>query len=98
MRPNDLADFIAKLCPAVGGRARTMVYEYRPFYVETETETLLELEETVGEPEPRRAILFGDRKKIIKIAKEEKNKREQNGPVDKRSQTIFGNILKLVKK
>jgi hypothetical protein len=96
MKLNDLADFVTKLCPSVGGRARIMIYEFRPFYVETETGTLLELEEIPKGPEPRRALIFGRVEEITKAVKEEKKK--QGGFVDKRRQTIFGNILKLARK
>jgi hypothetical protein len=72
-----------------------MIYEFRPFYVEIETETLLELEEIPKPPESHRAILFGSAKKVVKYAKEE---REQNNLVDKRKQNVFGNILKIIKK
>jgi hypothetical protein len=96
MKLHDLAEFITKLCPTVGGRARMMIYEFRPFYMEVETKTLLELEEVPEDPEPRRALMFDGVKKITKTVKEEKEK--QGNLVDKRRQTIFGNILKLVRK
>jgi hypothetical protein len=93
MKLEGLADFITKLCPVVGGRARTMIYEFRPFYVEIETETLLELQEVPEPTEPHRFLLFGGVKKVSKIIKEEKNK--QGSFVAKQRQIIFGNILKL---
>jgi hypothetical protein len=96
MKLESLADFITKLCPAVGGKARIMIYEFRPFYVEIETDTLLELEEVPEAPEPRRALMFKGGKKIAKQAKEEKER--ASSFVDKRRQTIFGNILKTVRK
>jgi hypothetical protein len=96
MKLESLAEFITKLCPIVGGKARIMIYEFRPFYVEIETSALLELEEIPGEPEPRRALLFKGIKKTAKQVNEEK-KREESF-VDKRRQTIFGNILKLARK
>lgn len=96
MKLNALADLITKLCPAVGGKARIMIFEFRPFYVEVETETLLELEEIPEPPEPRRALMFGGVKKVEKMTKEERDK--EGSFVDKRRQTLFGNILKLAKR
>jgi hypothetical protein len=96
MKLRDLAEFITKLCPSVGGRTRMMIYEFRPFYLEVETKTLLELEETPEDPESHRALVFDGAKKMTKAVKEDKNK--QGSLVDKRRQTIFGNILKLAKK
>ena len=95
MKPAALADFVEKLCPAIGGRARMMIYEFRPFYAEIETETLLELAEIPGEPEPRRALLFGGRKKAVRAVMEGRSKGDA---VDRRRQGIFANILKLTKK
>jgi len=95
MKLEALADFITKLCPEVGGRARIMIYEFRPFYVEIETKSILELLEKVKDKEPERLILFGTTRKRVKEGREEKKKKES--PVDKRRQTIFGNILRLVR-
>lgn len=96
MKPEDLADFVTKLCPAVGGRVRSMIFEFRPFYAEVETETLLELEEIPEPPEPHRSQMFGGVKAAEKAVKKEKSRR--NDLVSKRRQIIFGNILKLARK
>jgi hypothetical protein len=96
MKLEGLAEFVTKLCPAVGGRAKIMIYEFRPFYVEVETETLLELEEIPAPPEPHRAQMFGGVKEVAKMVREEKDRQARF--VDKRRQSIFGNILKLARK
>jgi len=98
MKHKDLAEFVAKLCPEVGGKALKMIYEFRSFYVEIETNTLLELLETPEKPEAHRTVLFGNRKKILKTAKDERKKEKKEEFVDKRKQIIFSNILKLIKK
>jgi hypothetical protein len=96
MKLEALADFVTKLCPAIGGKARAMIYEFRPFYAEIETETLLELEETPGAPESHRQLLFGRRISTPKMA--EKTRKKPGGFVSGHKQGIFNNILKLVKK
>jgi hypothetical protein len=96
MKLKALADFVTGLCPAIGGRARIMIYEFRPFYMEVETETLLELEEMPEAPEPRRALLFGGVKNIAGAVKEEQARKA--GLVDKKRQTVFGNLIKLAAK
>jgi hypothetical protein len=96
MKLESLAEFVTKLCPVVGGKARIMIYEFRPFYVEVETETLLELEEIPTPTEPHRAQMFGGVKEMEETVREEKGRRASF--VDKRRQSIFGNILELARK
>jgi hypothetical protein len=96
MKLEGLAEFVTKLCPVVGGKARIMIYEFRPFYVEVETETLLELEEIPTPTEPHRAQMFGGVKEMEETVREEKGRRASF--VDKRRQSIFGNILELARK
>jgi hypothetical protein len=96
MKLEGLADFITKLCPAVGGRARTMIYEFRPFYMEIETETLLELQEIPEPSESHRSMLFSGVKAASRMVKKEKER--QGSFVSRQKQTLFGNILSLGRK
>ena len=93
MKPERFIDFIIGICPVVGGTARRMVYEFRPFYIEVETDTILELEDVPGRPETHKELLFGSRKKIIRAEKESKEVKF----VDDRKDRIFRNILKLAR-
>ena len=94
MKHEEISKYITKLCPAVGGKARAMIYEFRPFYIEIETETIQELEETPEEPESRRNLIFSNSQKI----KAEKSKRDNSNLVSDKKQFIFENVLKLIKK
>jgi len=62
MKQENLADFITELCPAVGGKARIMIYELRYFYVEIKAETITELEVAPNERESHRSIIFQNKK------------------------------------
>jgi hypothetical protein len=95
MKLNGLSEFIMKLCPSVGGRATIMIYEFRPFYVEVETQTLLELAEIPDPPESRHTRMFGGIKKTVKRAESEKE--QKSGLVAKRKQILFNSILGLTK-
>lgn len=93
MKPEKLIDLITELCPAVGGEARTMIYEFRPFYVEVETDTILELTKTPPKPRSHKDIVFDGRKKVFKSLKDAGERKF----VDDRKDRIFKNILKLSK-
>jgi hypothetical protein len=54
----DLAKWITEVCPAVGGQARLMIYEFRPFCIEVEAETITELSEDPEPMETHRDAIF----------------------------------------
>lgn len=93
MKPEKLIDLITELSPAVGGIARTMVYELRSFYVEIETDTILELTDIPGKAESRKELVFDNRKKLFKKIKESTKEKL----IDDQKDRIFQNILKLAK-
>jgi len=93
MKPENLIDLITDLCPVVGGKARIMIYELRPFYLEVETETIMELFEIPEKPETHKELVFDNRKKVFRHLKEDCDTKL----IDSQKDEIYKNILKLVK-